>query len=182
MGVINKSRIKVKAFVFHAKIARWTQRHQILWIANVCELYHLNNCGLHLVGELVNNSMDSYESLNRVSVTKLGVPSGKCQRGEFVYLLWNVPIQIFAIYMYIYIYIFFFFLFHNFRGLKWFRNRNWMAPNFKTTTLTHCRLSLFNRLFAWWRHFTTMTRILQSFAFLCKLGLLLFKPHWGCQI
>ena len=41
----------------------------------------------------------------------LGVPSGKCQRGEFV--LWNVPIQIFAIYIYIYIY------FHNFRGLKW---------------------------------------------------------------
>ena len=35
---------------------------------------------------------------------KLGVPSGKCQRGEFVYLLWNMPIQIF---------------FHNFRGLKW---------------------------------------------------------------
>ena len=29
---------------------------------------------------------------------KLGVPSGKCQRGEFVYLLWNVPIQIFAIF------------------------------------------------------------------------------------
>ena len=27
----------------------------------------------------------------------MGVPSGKCQRGEFVYLLWNVPIQIFAI-------------------------------------------------------------------------------------
>ena len=108
--VINKSRIKVKAFVFHAKIARWTQRHQILWIASVCELYHLNNCGLHLVGELVNNSMDSYESLNRVSVTKLGVPSGKCQRGEFVYLLWNVPIQIFAIYMYIYTYIYFCFI------------------------------------------------------------------------
>ena len=34
----------------------------------------------------------------------LGVPSGKCQRGEFVYLLWSEPIQIF---------------FHNFRGLKW---------------------------------------------------------------
>jgi len=34
-----------------------------------------------------------------------------------------------------------------------------------------------NRPFAWWRHFTTMTRILQGFAFLCKLGLLLFKPH-----
>ena len=29
---------------------------------------------------------------------KLGVPSGKCQRGEFVYLLWNVPIQIFEIF------------------------------------------------------------------------------------
>ena len=29
---------------------------------------------------------------------KLRVPSGKCQRGEFVYLLWNVPIQIFAIF------------------------------------------------------------------------------------
>ena len=28
---------------------------------------------------------------------KLGVPSGKCQLGEFVYLLWNVPIEIFAI-------------------------------------------------------------------------------------
>ena len=35
---------------------------------------------------------------------KLGVSSGKCQRGEFVYLLLNVPIQIFL---------------HNFRGLKW---------------------------------------------------------------
>ena len=31
--------------------------------------------------------------------------------------------------------------------------------------------------FAWWRHFTTTTRILQEFAFLCKLGLLLSKPH-----
>ena len=39
-----------------------------------------------------------------------------------------------------------------------------------------------NTPFAWWRHFTTMTRILQDFAFLCKLGLLLFKPHWGYQI
>ena len=26
--------------------------------------------------------------------------SGKCQRGEFVYVLWNVPIQIFAIYIF----------------------------------------------------------------------------------
>ena len=33
----------------------------------------------------------------------LGVPSGKCQRGEFVYLLWNVPIQIFAIYLFFFI-------------------------------------------------------------------------------
>ena len=37
------------------------------------------------------------------------------------------------------------------------------------------------RPFAWWRHFTTMTRILQGFAFLFKLRLLLFKPHWGYQ-
>ena len=39
-----------------------------------------------------------------------------------------------------------------------------------------------NTPFAWWRHFTTMTRILEGFAFLCKLGLLLFKPHWSYQI
>ena len=25
------------------------------------------------------------------------------------------------------------------------------------------------------------TRILQGFAFLCNLGLLLFKPHWDCH-
>ena len=42
--------------------------------------------------------------------------------------------------------------------------------------------NIVNRPFAWWRHFTTMTRILQGFAFLCKLGLLLFKPHWDYQI
>ena len=36
-----------------------------------------------------------------------------------------------------------------------------------------------DRPFAWWRHFTTMTSILQGFAFLCKLGLSLFKPHCG---
>ena len=39
-----------------------------------------------------------------------------------------------------------------------------------------------NRPFAWWRHFTTRTRILQRFAFLCKLRLLLFKPRWDHQI
>ena len=48
---------------------------------------------------------------------------------------------------------------------------------------SHCSpdqttLSSFNRPFAWWHHFTTATRILQCYAFLCKLGLLLFKPRW----
>ena len=38
------------------------------------------------------------------------------------------------------------------------------------------------RPLVWWRHFTTMTRILQGFAFLCKLRLLLFKPRWDYQI
>ena len=42
--------------------------------------------------------------------------------------------------------------------------------------------SLTNRPFASWRHFTTTTRILQGFAFLGKLGLLLFKPRWDYQI
>ena len=32
------------------------------------------------------------------------------------------------------------------------------------------------------RHFTITTRILQSIPFLCKLELLLSKPHWDCQI
>ena len=43
-------------------------------------------------------------------------------------------------------------------------------------------LKIANKPFAWWRHFTTMTRIVQGFAFLCKLGLLLFKLHCGYQI
>ena len=51
---------------------------------------------------------------------KLGVSSGKCQRGEFVYLLRNVPIQIFAI-----------FLFHNFRGLNGFRYTKGWHPTVK---------------------------------------------------
>ena len=34
----------------------------------------------------------------------------------------------------------------------------------------------------WWCRFTTTTRILQLFAFLCKLGILLFKPHCDYQI
>ena len=40
----------------------------------------------------------------------------------------------------------------------------------------------YNRPLARWRHFTTTTRILQGFAFLCKLGLLLFNPRWEYQI
>ena len=38
-------------------------------------------------------------------------------------------------------------------------------------------LSAFTR----WRHFTTKTRILQGFAFLCKLELLLLTPHWNTK-
>ena len=41
---------------------------------------------------------------------------------------------------------------------------------------------LIYRSFTRWRHFTTSTRILQGIAFLCKLRLLLSKPHWGYQI
>ena len=33
-------------------------------------------------------------------------------------------------------------LFHNFRGLKWIPQKKRLAPNFKTTTLAHFRLSL----------------------------------------
>ena len=39
-----------------------------------------------------------------------------------------------------------------------------------------------SRPFALWHHFTITTRILQGFAFLCKWGLLFFKPHWDNQI
>ena len=43
----------------------------------------------------------------------------------------------------------------------------------------HCDAnSSSNRPFARRRHFTTTTRILEGFAFLCKLGLLVFKPQW----
>ena len=44
------------------------------------------------------------------------------------------------------------------------------------------RLLASNRPLARWRHFTTTTRIAQGFAFLCKLGLLLFNPRWDYQI
>ena len=40
----------------------------------------------------------------------------------------------------------------------------------------------YNTSFARWRHFTSITRILRGFAFLCKLGIFLFKPHWDYQI
>ena len=46
----------------------------------------------------------------------------------------------------------------------------------------HTTLSSFNRPFAWWNHFTTTTRILQWYAFLCELGLLLFKPCWDYKL
>ena len=39
-----------------------------------------------------------------------------------------------------------------------------------------------SRPFTRWPDFTTKTRILHSFAFLCKLELLLFKAHWNYQI
>ena len=64
---------------------------------------------------------------SQINLNTLGVHSGKCQRGELVYLLWNVPIQIF---------------FHNFRGLKWIPLQKRMAPKFKTTTLAHSSLLL----------------------------------------
>ena len=35
-----------------------------------------------------------------------------------------------------------------------------------------------NRPFAWWRHFYYYDQNLSGFAFLCKLGVLLFKPRW----
>ena len=44
------------------------------------------------------------------------------------------------------------------------------------------RLYCCNRPFARWRHFITMTIILQGLIFLCKLGLLLVKPQWDYQI
>ena len=44
------------------------------------------------------------------------------------------------------------------------------------------RLSASNRPLARWPHFTTTTRILQGFAVLCKLGLLLFNPRRDYQI
>ena len=60
--------------------------------------------------------------------------------------------------------------------LDYFGERNGTCSEYKTINFKG------NRPSAWWRHFTTMTRILQGFAFLCKLELLLFKAHWDYQI
>ena len=66
---------------------------------------------------------------------------------------------------------------HPLSGSEW--------SNLKNVSLT-CLTSVSikdtcNILFAWWSHFTTMTRIFE-FAFLCKLGLLIFKPHLEHQV
>ena len=69
---------------------------------------------------------------------------------------------------------------------------NWIArplakichfrQNRRNLPLSKGTLLASNWPFAWWRHFTTRTRILQRFAFLCKLRLLLLKPRWDYQI
>ena len=73
------------------------------------------------------------------SVYKLGVPSGKCQRGEFVYLSGMCLFRSSRYFC------------HNFRGLRWIPQKKRLAPNFKTTTLAHFRLSLLlnNHNMAW---------------------------------
>ena len=83
-------------------------------------------------------------------------------------------------------------------GLFWRRNRfvvwllrgcaeNWVKRRPPKQSNNTVRINLgpvarANRLFARWRHFTTTTRILQGFALLCKLSLLLFKPRLDYQI
>ena len=70
-------------------------------------LFHLYNWRLCIFCTLGNEKMLQQTRLALLSqishvlavehIVYQGVPSGKCQRGEFFYLLWNVPIQIFAI-------------------------------------------------------------------------------------
>ena len=70
---------------------------------------------------------------------------------------------------------------------------NWLAPNISDfiernvtgsnpvevlNFLSGFLRNSINRRYSRWRHFTTATKILQGFAFLCKLGLSLFKPLW----
>ena len=56
------------------------------------------------------------------------------------------------------------------------------SPKSPKLPLSKGTLLASNWPFAWWRHFTTRTRILQRFVFLCKLRLLLLKPRWDYQI
>ena len=54
---------------------------------------------------------------------------------------------------------------------QWWWSRNYSIPSgaWLLSPCKFCEKKLY-RLFAWWRHFTTMTRILQGFAFLRKLA------------
>ena len=55
-----------------------------------------------LISEIVARNL--YRDVNDAvhkAFTVTGVPSGKRQRGEFVYLLWNAPFQVFAIFFFI---------------------------------------------------------------------------------
>ena len=61
---------------------------------------------------------------------------------------------------------------HNFHT----EDNSWTTSQYKLEKVSH------NRPLAQWHHFTTTTWILQGFAFLCKLGLLLFNPRWDYQI
>ena len=59
----------------------------------------------------------------------------------------------------------------------------WYSIYLVDSWFTPCKCLFYdNRPFAWWRHFTTTTRILRVFPFLCKLSPLLFKPHWDYHI
>ena len=66
---------------------------------------------------------------------------------------------------------------------QWWWSRNYSIPSEAWPLIPYnfCEKKLY-RSFAWWRHFTTMTRVLQRFALLCKWRLLLFKSRWDYQI
>ena len=72
------------------------------------------------------------------SVYKLGVSSGRCAANSFIFC----GMCLFRSSRY---------FFHNFRGLRWIPQKKRLAPNFKTTTLAHFRLSLLlnNHNMAW---------------------------------
>ena len=76
--------------------------------------------------------------LGRTYVFKLGVPSGKCQRGEFVNLLRNVPIKIFAIcYIIVEVY-------NGFRYRKWWHTtlENQRVPKTNLWIIDYCILEI----------------------------------------